>query len=390
VSLAACRHDSTREASVSAPVSDPEAVDTAPVGPDPAPPTKEPRSLTDEQRLAIAVVEQAGGSIAFDADGIPDRIDLAGDRVFADERAARAVLEFPDLRALRLATSSVTADTLAQLATLGQLRELLLQDAAIEDQQLVAVLESLRQLRHLTLRRLSRVTDAGLEVLARCPDLESVALIEMNQMSRASFETLRQVARLRALDLRNCGSLTADDFVGLLSLEGLAEVKLGGPVITDQVLSTIARHRTIRSLVIEDAQITGAWADRLRESADFAQRLRSLSFARCYGVDDRSLLSLPAFPQLETLALRNIMVTGSFLTQLVEAGKAPMPWEHLIVTDAFLTDPSLAALPQLAPALTRLDVRGNLGVTDASVNVLRQLSGLKQVNWEQTGITTTW
>lgn len=348
------------------------------------------RSLTDAQREALAAIDKAGGTVDGDADGFPVRIDLARDRAVADESAVKAVLQFPSLQTLRLATSRVGAETLGQLATLDQLRELLLQDAPISDQDLVNLLTALPRLRHLTLRRLSRVTDSGLEALTRCGELESVALIEMNQLSAATLETLQRVARLRALDLRNCGNLLAADFEQLTLLTGLEEVKLGGPVITDAVLSIVARHPTIRSVVIEDAQITAAWGDHLRESPDFVQRVRALSFARCYGVDDQSLSALPAFEHLETLALRNLMVTGAFLVQLAEAGVPPLPWTQLSVTDAFVTDASLAALPKIAPGLTRLDLRGNLGVTDASLDVLRQLPSLDHVSLDQTGVTIDW
>ena len=342
------------------------------------------RVLTDSQQQALATIRSAGGSVERDADGFPTGIDLASDRVFADDTAVRAALEFPRLQMLRVALSNVSPDTLSRLPTLIRLRELMLQDAPMTDAELSRLLKSTPEMERLTLRRLNQITDTAIEAVTTCPRLRVVALIEMNQLSGAALEMLHKAENLRALDLRNCGKLTGNDYQRLSSLGHLTELKLGGPMINDEVLSIITEHPAINALTIEDAQVSGDCLQRLARSAGFAQRVRSLAFARCFGVNDESLRCLHVFPNLQTLMLKDIMVSGAFLA---EAAEQPLPLKTLVVTDAFVTDAALASLPRRCPQLTRLDLRGNLGVTDASLEILRKMPTLKQVQLDRTGVT---
>ena len=98
------------------------------------------------QTAALARIGAAGGSAKLDGSGLAVEIDLASERVFADEQAVLAVLEFPRLKKLRLAVSSVSTETLARLAALENLEELLLQDAPLADQGLAALLEKMPEL----------------------------------------------------------------------------------------------------------------------------------------------------------------------------------------------------------------------------------------------------
>ncbi len=349
-----------------------------------------PDRLTEVQRAVCDRVVSAGGSIEWDADGYVLGIDLASDRVQADDALVRDVLQFPHLLRLHLTISDVMPETLEGLAGLVGLEDLLLQAAPIDDAGLTSVLRSMPVLRRLTLRRLSRVTNAGLAALPACPQLEVVALIEMSGITGAAVESLRGVERMRSLDVRSCGQLTTADFAQLVSLPGLAELKVGGPAVTDQVLAILAQHPALTSLSVDDAQITPACLQQLSGSPELAGRLRALSFARCFGVTDESLTALRRFPALETLALREIMLAGSFLQFLLDDADQPLPLRTLTVTNAFFTDESLVPLPSLCPELTCLDLSGNQGVTNAALDVLRQLPSLREVKLDNTGVTQAW
>ena len=307
----------------------------------------------------------AGGSLERAENGSPIGLDLASERVFADDELVRTTLEFPHLKRLRMAVSKASPETLAELARLSELEELFLQDAPLDDAALTALLHALPELQRMALRRLSRVTNAGLEALPDCRQLSVVALIEMSGITGAALQTLRNVQRLRLLDLRNCGQLTTADFAQLLALSSLQELKLGGPAINDDVLVLVAQHPSLSALSLEDAQVSSTCLQRLAESRDMAGRLRSISLARCFGVTDESLHVLREFPQLESLTLREIMLTGSFLQYVHDAGDERLPLKTLVITDAFLTDEALAPLPALFSTLIRLDLSGNQGLTDA-------------------------
>ncbi len=341
----------------------------------------------DRQRQAILAIIAAGGSVQCDADGWPTLIDLASDRASANDEIVRSLLLFPGLTRLRLAVNSVSPQTLSELKTFGAMKELLLQDAALEDEQLIALLRSMPTLQRLTLRRLSRVTDRGLAAISECSQLEVLALIEMNQISGATLAELAHVRNLRSLDLRNCGQLTLADFEQLASLADLSEVKLGGPAVTDDVLKIVAKLPALTSLTIEDAQISGQGLQQLAQAPGVASRLRSLTIARCFGVTDDTLQVLGSLSSLETLSLRDIMLTGSFLNSLGASLDDTLPWQTLIVTDAFLTDEAITPLPRIAPALRRLDLRGNQGVTDQSLEIFRQLPELADLQLQDTGVS---
>ena len=345
--------------------------------------------LTEPQERAIETIFAAGGAVDRPTGGYPTLIDLASERVFADDEVVRAVLEFPGLKKLRLAVSTVSPETLGGLRSLTELDELLLQDAPVADDDLAALLGSMPALNRLTLRRLNEVTDTAIDSVAGCAELEVLALIEMNQISGASLDRLRDIERLRSLDLRNCGQLAAGDYEKLTLLEGLTELKIGGPAVDDDVLGIVARLPLVSSLSIEDAEVSADGLRRLADEAGLASRLRSLSFARCFGVTDESLGILDRFPKLETLVLRDIMLTGSFWSVLGESDEQLPSLKTLVVTNAFLTDEAVALLPQLAPNLTRLDLRGNFAVTDALLGVLEQLPKLTEARLEETGVSET-
>ena len=338
--------------------------------------------LSGRQKAAIEAITAAGGEVELDAGGQLVSIDLANERTFADETLVRALLQFPELKSLRLAVTSVPDVTLAELAKLTQLEELFLQDAALDDAGLTVLLAAMPNLRRLTLRRLSGVTDGALSAVADCHNLEVVALIEMNELTGVGVEELAKVPRLRSLDLRSCGRLTAGDFRRLTALQDLVEVKLGGPAVNDEIADVILGLLKVRSLVIEDAEISSAFFEKLASDERIAERLQSLAFARCFGVTDETLLSIGKFPNLESLSLRDIMVSGEFLASLSKAGTSPLPLKTLIATNAFLDDTVVEILPTLAPNLERLDLRGNMGITDQSRATFERLKYLKDLKLE--------
>jgi hypothetical protein len=263
----------------------------------------------------------------------------------------------------------------------------MLQDAPISDTQLASLLGSMPALERLTLRRLTGVTDEGASAIVKCPQLRVLGLIEMSQISGAALESLSQMEQLRSLDLRNCGRLRPGDFECLIAFATLNEVKLGGPAIDDDVLADIARMPALIALTVEDAGITGAGLQELARAPGAAARLRVLALARCFGVTDQTLEVVNRLPALETLSLRDIMITGQFLSSLDNSLHEPLGLRTLIINDSFLTDQAVQALPNVAPRLEHLDLRGNQGVTDDALDALRQLPELKDVSLENTGVS---
>ena len=151
----------------------------------------EPATLTEIQQESIDRILAAGGVIEYDQRGYPTLIDLASDRVFADDELILSAIEFPRLSRLRLAVSNATPAVLAELRSMTALTELMLQDAAVTDQDLSEILAATAKLERLTLRRLSQVSDGIVEPLAKCAHLRVLGLIEMNGISGAALGELR-------------------------------------------------------------------------------------------------------------------------------------------------------------------------------------------------------
>ncbi|MCU0959320.1 MAG: hypothetical protein MUF48_04385 [Pirellulaceae bacterium] len=355
--------------------------------PAPAPPASR---LTEAQRQALERIRAAGGSVDAGADDYPVGLDLASERVAADDELLLAVLQFPELKRLRLAVGPAAPETVARLAELGELEELFLQDAPLDDAALATLLRGVPLVKRLGLRRLNRVTDAGLQSLRECGGLSVLALIEMSGITGNVLPVLGQLPGLRVLDLRSCGQLARADFAQLVSLPGLTDLKLGGPLIDDDVLEAVARHPSVSALSIDDAQLSPGCLTRLAGLPDVTARLRSLAFTRCFGITDETLQVLPRLPQLEALTLREIMLNGAFLQYLRDSGDPPLKLRSLAISEAFMTDDALDVLPLVCPALERLDLSGNRGLTDRVLDILRQIPTLKEVRLERTAVTLTW
>jgi hypothetical protein len=59
-----------------------------------------------------------------------------------------------------------------------------------------------------------------------------------------------------------------------------------------------------------------------------------------------------------------------------------LPLKTLIVTNAYLDDEAVKHLPEIAPELVRLDLRGNAGLTEDSRPAFEKLENLKDLKLE--------
>ncbi|MFW6171287.1 MAG: hypothetical protein ACODAD_12415 [Planctomycetota bacterium] len=352
-----------------------------------SPPVGQREALTEQQRDVLQQIEKAGGT--FDGNGKvpPSSIDLASDRVFADDALIRSLANFPGLERLRLAMVDASGDAFKSLQSLPELTHLFLQGASLDNQQLLAIVEATPKLEHLALRRVKGISDAFLPALADRSSPRTLALIEIDGITGKTLPELANLHSLRSLDLRNCGNLQIDDLEQLVRLDKLTELKVGGSAINDEALSVIASHPSVSSLAIEDAEVSAECLKCLVAEPRFAKRLRSLAFARCFGVSDGTLATVVEFPNLQTLSLRDILVTGSFIEQLQGTDSSPPPLKTLIVINGFLGDDSITALPDVFPNLARLDLRGNGNVTDASLPAFEKLGDLRELRLEETGVS---
>ena len=136
-----------------------------------------------------------------------------------------------------------------------------------------------------------------------------------------------------------------------------------------------------------DAEITSACLDRLAESG----RSGKAALAGAGPLLWRHRRDAPVDRQIPESGdpgdQRHHILTGAFLETLGKSDGRLLPLKTLVLANAFLTDEPVAHLPKLFPGLVRLDLRGNLGITDKSREVFEQLPDLKQLQLEGTAVS---
>jgi len=328
-------------------------------------------------------IEAAFGVIERDAEGTIIGIDLARERVSANNEVLRAALSIPHLKRFRFAGGNIDAESLSGLSKQHLLEELYLQDVPIRDAQWKPLL-TLPKLTRLTLRRLPHLTAAELGALPqRLPALRNLALIEV-ELTGAALAEIAKSEVLTALDVRNCGRLTAGDYRSLAAMPRLADLKIGGFGVTDEVLSVIVSLRFLRGLTIDDALITTGGFETFVTHFASADTLETLVLSRNSALFDNALRPLKKFPNLKRLTVNGMMVTGSFLGHLAEEEATRPKLHRLSLRRAFVSAEGMTALKKY-PELRILDLSG-AALTPEMAVILATLTHLEELDITDTGI----
>ena len=326
-----------------------------------------------------AAIERSGGTLLCDGKGQPVEIDFLDSRGSAAPEAWQAVLDCPALEVLRIRAGQMAPQDLLGLCTLAQLRQLHLQDAAIDDALVEQLVQHLHHLQQICLRNTPLLTDQGVAKLATLPSLTHLALIDQ-QVSGQVLKDLATMLQLSMLDLRMCHNIRADDLAALVAAPSLKELKLGGYAVDDSLLSAAARLPHLRSLTIEDAPVGNEGLLQLAAGPSAAQ-IESLVFTRCSGLTDDVCQQLRSFPRLQRLVLRDVPVTGSFLHQLPSRDRL----QRLSLSQTYLTADALDALV-LCRDLRRLDLSGTLLNLEMTQKLAR-LESLEYLDLSDCGLT---
>ncbi len=188
---------------------------------------------------------------------------------------------------------------------------------------------------------LGPAADGDLAPLAACPALADLDLSESPHLTGAGLAPLAGLAGLRRLSLRNCGKVDALD--ALAGLTGLTDLDLaGGESLGDASLAVVGRLRGLT---------------RLSLGVDHGGR--STRRNRGGAITDEGLAALAPLANLRELSLPGFYQVVWGCRTLAQGP---------VVTDlpGRITDAGLLRLARL-PALERLDLRWNPGVTDEGV-----------------------
>jgi len=207
--------------------------------------------------------------------------------------------------------------------------------------------------------------------------LTSLGLLEVG-ITDAGLERLAGLGRLRVLDLRGCAQVGNPGLKRLGPLKNLKVLRLGGSSIDDDSLGVLGQFGSLESLTIDEAAVTDAGLARLARLP-----LQELNLSRCYGVTDGGFQDIKRLAALRQLSLRGIPLSGTGLAQLGGMGKLAV----LRLNETGVDDDALRRLAALnLKNLARLEFRQTL-ITDAAVEHLRKLTGLRNLDVRETGVT---
>jgi len=167
---------------------------------------------------------------------------------------------FQNAESISLGHQPLTAEQLAPLRQLPDVRQLFLTDCEIGDEHL-AHLAPLQKLTELGLHN-NKLTDAGLAHLAGLTQLKTASLTK-NQIGGAGLANLNGMTGLKQLFLQD-NPITDEGLVHLGKIESLEMLVLAGTQITDDGLKHLAGLKNLKYLGLTRTKITRPAIDALQ------------------------------------------------------------------------------------------------------------------------------
>ena len=320
------------------------------------------------------VVKQCGGKVLRDAKtGRIIEVDVAATRSSVDDAVFSVVAQLEGLKKLSVSGGSLSEGSLKKLEKLVSMEELCLLDTVTSDADLAALCGKMPKLKRLTLRRLAKLSNQGLEPLRRLKELRNLSLLSLS-INGAGLETVTALSSLRALDLRGCNELKAEDYRLLATMTSLTDLKIGGAAIDADVLRTVAALPNLTGLAVEDASVSAAIWDELFALPQWSENMSSLAFARMYSVSDQVLEKLSGFKKLRTLSLRAVPVRGTFVEHLAPDSRLFDTLQTLGMTKNYATPDEILSLNRFRN-LKKLDFSN----TPMTLEKIEALSTLEQM-----------
>ncbi|MDR1140933.1 MAG: hypothetical protein LBL62_04510 [Planctomycetaceae bacterium] len=345
----------------------------------------------------VRKIESVFGEVERAANGTIINVDLAKGRSSVSDEVLQDSLRLPGLKKLRVAGAAVTSETLRQIAKQTNLEKLYLQDTPICDEDLAVLLPALSQLQNLTLRGCNNVTDKGLKPVLALPKLRALALIRMN-LTRQGLEKVVVSKKITALDLRQCSELKTEDYLLLLQMSSLSDLKIAGFSIDDSVLETVAQLPKLTGLTLEDTIISPEGFAKMTAQQNITENLTSLILARNSMLFDAGLEPLKNLRHLKRLSVNTMMVTGEFLNTLASEESKRPKLENLSLEKSLLNPEGAAALKhfrelkslnltgvalsqELADIITALETPETINLSDCQLDneMLKNFRAMKSV-----------
>lgn len=189
-------------------------------------------------------------------------IDEWPDFVRLDDEQVKSLAHFPGLEIIQLGRTQITGRVFDGFRSLHELRVLIVDDTAFDDEGLLR-LEECIWMQRLDIS-LTQVTGPGLRGIRNMTALRELSLYG----TKVSDADLTMLARIPGVRNLNLGLTGVSDACGehIAHLSSLELLNLGGTAITDRILETLATLPALRELVLWETAIT---VDGLRKIQSF-------------------------------------------------------------------------------------------------------------------------
>ncbi len=295
-------------------------------------------------------IESLGGSVTTDPHGVVTGVNLRGSWV--TDTDLRKLVEYPALTTLDLSLTHITDEGMAELKNLHNIADLNLYYSEYVTDQGVAAIKDWKKLKRLNLHG-TKSSDTALEHIAGISSLESldvgstlmtdVGLERLNTLTNlknltmggnelgdAGLQGLRQLPTLNYLDLsgrqgtdKNVWTIVMSTagLDAILSLHNLRELRIGCYAMNVGIEGAKFGEVTATAVLPE-------WIERMRARLPNLQTVR---FQGCGKIDDASIKTLIAMPNLKEADLRGTGVTEKGAAELRSAKPGVKisfgPWE---------------------------------------------------------------
>jgi internalin A len=295
-------------------------------------------------------IESLGGSVTTDAHGAITGVSLRGSWV--TDTDLRRLAEYPELATLDLSLTHITDEGMAELKSLRNVTDLNLYYAEYVTDLGVAAIKDWKKLKHLNLHGTKSsdtalehiagitsiesldvgstlMTDVGLERLSTLTDLKELTM-GGNELGDAGLQALRQLPTLKYLDLsgrqgndKNVWTIVMSTagLDAVLSLRNLRELRIGCYAMNVGVEEAKFAEVTATAVLPE-------WLERMRA---LLPKLDTVRFQGCGKIDDSSIKTLMAMPDLKEADLRGTGITEKGAAALRAANPGVKisfgPWE---------------------------------------------------------------
>ena len=299
---------------------------------------------------ATGWIESLGGSVTTDAHGAVTGVNLRGSWV--TDTDLRRIAEYRELATLDLSLTRITDEGMAELKNLRNVTDLNLYFAEYVTDQGVAAIKDWKKLKRLNLHGTKSsdtalehiagitslesldvgstlMTDVGLERLTTLTNLKELTM-GGNELGDAGLQALRQLSTLTYLDLsgrqgtdKNVWTIVMSTagLDAVLSLHNLRELRIGCYAMNVGIEGSKFGEVTATAVLPE-------WLERMRA---LLPKLETVRFQGCGKIDDSSLKTFVAMPNLKEADLRGTSVTdkGAAALRAAKPGVRVSfgPWE---------------------------------------------------------------